>query len=173
MKVYLHDFRGIDGFSQQYKAMETWPMFEFQGQEIEFVHDVALDFFLERVGSDLRLTGSVLAVLRLGCSRCAEKFDHPITVTVSEHIPLDRDEDPDEQWGSSYLDGELDELDLSEYALLSILERLPLQPLCADDCRGLCPLCGQNLNQGTCSCRDEQVDPRLAVLSKLLKHDPE
>jgi uncharacterized protein len=45
---------------------------------------------------------------------------------------------------------------------------LPMKPLCKDDCKGLCPLCGANWNRDTCTCKAEWVDPRLAVLKKLL-----
>lgn len=172
MKISLQDFRGVDGLSRDITVSEPWPVLEFQGQEIEFSQDIAAEFNLERHGAELRLTGTVAALLRLACSRCTEKFDYPVRVKVSEQIPLDRGNDPDEQWGSSYLDSERNELNLSEYALLTVLEQLPLQPLCLPDCHGLCPECGQNLNQSACGCRSEQIDPRLAVLGKLLKHDP-
>lgn len=172
MKISLQDFRDVDGLSRNIAISEPWPVLEFQGQEIEFPQDIAAEFHLERHGAELRLSGTVSALLRLPCSRCAENFDLPVRVTASERIPLDRDNDPDEQWGSSYLDGERDELDLSEYSLLTVLEQLPLQPLCRATCQGLCPQCGQNLNQGTCDCLTERIDPRLALLSKLLKQDP-
>lgn len=44
----------------------------------------------------------------------------------------------------------------------------PSKMLCSEDCRGLCPLCGKDLNEGLCGCREETVDPRLAVLQQLL-----
>lgn len=169
MKVCLHDFRGTDGWVKPVQAREEWDGLEFQGQEIGFPGGVTLDLLLESHGSELQLTGTVSTVLSLVCSRCAERFEHPVRISVADRIPLNRSDDPEEQWGSSYLDSERDEFDLSEYALLLLLERLPLQPLCQADCRGLCPVCGQNLNQATCDCRTEASDPRLAVLAKLLK----
>ena len=44
----------------------------------------------------------------------------------------------------------------------------PSKMLCSEDCRGHCPLCGKDLNDGLCGCREETVDPRLAVLQQLL-----
>ncbi|MBR2405998.1 MAG: DUF177 domain-containing protein [Clostridia bacterium] len=44
----------------------------------------------------------------------------------------------------------------------------PSKVLCSDECRGLCPLCGKDLNEGSCDCRHETVDPRLAALQQLL-----
>ncbi len=51
-----------------------------------------------------------------------------------------------------------------ELALLA----LPMQPLCREDCQGLCPECGQNLNEATCDCEIDDIDPRLAALKALL-----
>jgi uncharacterized protein len=44
---------------------------------------------------------------------------------------------------------------------------LPMKPLCREDCKGLCPICGVNRNRETCSCRSEWVDPRMEALRKL------
>jgi uncharacterized protein len=50
---------------------------------------------------------------------------------------------------------------------------LPMQFVCRTDCRGLCPQCGQNLNETTCNCQAPSIDPRLAVLGKLLLKEEE
>jgi uncharacterized protein len=171
VKVCLHDFRGTEELVRDFRDVEKWPALEFQGQTVEFPGDVELDFHLEGHAGQLVLSGRVVARLRLACGRCAEWFDFPVDLKLSDEISLESADDPDEHWSSSYLDPKRDELDLTEYALLSIVERLPLKPLCRMDCRGLCPVCGQNLNLADCGCQSEQLDPRLAILGKLLKHD--
>lgn len=173
MKISLRDFRSADTDHRRVELKENWPALHFQGQTIEFPQGVAIDICLEHHHGVLQLSGSVSAMLRLGCSRCTAEFDFPVRASVADRIPLSRDEDPEEQWGSSYLNSEQDLLDLSEYALLAVLEQVPLQPLCRPDCRGLCPTCGQNLNEGDCECTVVDVDPRFAVLQKLLKKDSE
>jgi Predicted metal-binding, possibly nucleic acid-binding protein len=60
-------------------------------------------------------------------------------------------------------------LDLFSLVRDDILLELPVKHLCSDDCRGLCPTCGQNLNEGGCSCAKKAVDPRMAVLDELLQ----
>ena len=56
---------------------------------------------------------------------------------------------------------------LDEVVVTDLLLALPTKHLCREDCRGLCPHCGKNLNEGECGCRPD-VDPRLAVLEQLL-----
>lgn len=60
-------------------------------------------------------------------------------------------------------------LDLFSLVRDDILLELPIKHLCSDDCLGLCPKCGQNLNEGSCGCQKEAVDPRMAVLDELLQ----
>ncbi len=60
-------------------------------------------------------------------------------------------------------------LDLYELVRDDILLELPIKHLCSEDCLGLCPQCGQNLNLDKCSCKKQAVDPRMAVLDELLQ----
>jgi len=53
-----------------------------------------------------------------------------------------------------------------------MLLSIPIQALCRPGCKGLCPRCGRNWNDGPCDCRDEAVDPRLTVLTQLLQESP-
>ncbi|MBN1429305.1 MAG: DUF177 domain-containing protein [Anaerolineae bacterium] len=48
---------------------------------------------------------------------------------------------------------------------------VPIQTLCSPDCKGLCSQCGQNFNEGTCDCAEEDIEPRLASLRALLEED--
>jgi len=106
------------------------------------------------------------------CSRCLSLFDYPLTLSIEEeYFPitdvvsgtsLSLPEEP----GCFTID-ERHVLDLTEairqYALLVI----PMKPLCDEDCAGLCPTCGYNLNQGPCNCLPQQADPRRSKLNKL------
>ena len=110
--------------------------------------------------------------VKVTCSRCLSPFNCPVTLNIEEEyfpttdvvsgisIPL-----PDEP-GCFTID-EHHVLDLTEairqYALLAI----PMKPLCCQDCAGLCPHCGHNLNQGPCDCLPQQIDPRWSELNKL------
>ena len=63
---------------------------------------------------------------------------------------------------------ENDRLDLKELVLSDLLLNLPMKHLCREDCKGLCPKCGANLNEGECGCNRKPVDPRFAALRDLL-----
>ncbi|PKM62010.1 MAG: nucleic acid-binding protein, partial [Firmicutes bacterium HGW-Firmicutes-21] len=56
--------------------------------------------------------------------------------------------------------------DVSEFVQGSITLELPSRFMCSEDCKGLCPKCGHNLNESLCSCDKREIDPRLAILSE-------
>ena len=128
---------------------------------------------LMRTNRSILVKGELNAEIELSCSRCLVPFGCPLTINIEEEffpttdiitgssLPL-----PDEP-GDFTID-EYNILDLSEaireYALLTV----PMKPLCREDCAGLCFTCGGNLNQTSCNCSSESVDPRWSELSKLV-----
>ena len=63
-----------------------------------------------------------------------------------------------------------DQIDLGQLIHEQFQLALPMKPLCRSDCRGLCAVCGGNLNTAVCACAVAQNDPRFAVLKSLLNH---
>ena len=57
---------------------------------------------------------------------------------------------------------------LDELVEADLILSLPFKNLCREDCRGLCPICGKNLNEGLCGCRPQTADPRLEILRQLI-----
>jgi uncharacterized protein len=119
--------------------------------------------------ADVKVRGNA----ELECSRCLRRFDQPLEIAFSEEFFQTvvvntgaRLPPPDED--DAFLIDETHRLDLAdalrEYALLE----LPTAPRCDAACKGLCPVCGKNWNEGPCDCQPEQFDERLAGLSKLL-----
>ena len=106
-------------------------------------------------------------VMNLACDRCLADLERSFEEHFS-HI-LVRELSSDEDDGGDYIVVEGDTLDLDELILSDILLSLPTKFLCREDCKGLCPSCGKNLNFDSCECQKKQVDPRLAKLSELLK----
>ncbi len=112
--------------------------------------------------------------LELPCSRCLEPFRLPVAAPFDlRYLPAsavssdgEREVD-DEDLETSYYEN--DAIDLNGLMREQFYLALPMKPLCQDDCRGLCPQCGTNLNTGNCSCAPVWEDPRLAALKNLLK----
>jgi len=129
-----------------------------------------LSLHFEPDGSDVLVTGEIQARVPLTCSRCLESFPGLIRAAVdvtfsprpagADSVELGRD-DLDVDF---YVN---DQLDVSRVLETETSLALPMKPLCRDDCRGICTVCGGNRNLVTCTCEENRVDPRLAVLRDL------
>ena len=158
---------------------ETYPPGQFPGGEDQYriVEPVRMHLDVAKTGERFRLSGHVQTVLELPCSRCLEPFScavdvpfdlvyHPQTSNVGEG----EKEVEEEDLSTAFYDDQ--KIDLAQLMREQFYLALPMKPLCGDGCRGLCPVCGTNLNRGTCDCTREWEDPRLAVLKNMkLKAD--
>jgi uncharacterized protein len=146
---------------------------------------------LSRRGDRFHLKGRVTATLQLSCSRCLTPFPRPVDTAVDltyipEPMPVAAVKDapkapakgakaPTVEEDVELLDEDLDTayyrdhvLDLAEMLREQFYLSLPMQPLCRQDCHGLCPSCGIDRNVDTCQCKTEWIDPRLSVLQALV-----
>jgi len=99
------------------------------------------------------------------CDRCAKEFTELTSVPFESCIVDHLDNEDDEDY---FIVCEGDELDISELAVSVFILGFESKNLCSADCKGLCQICGANLNEQACNCKDESIDPRLEILSQLL-----
>lgn len=125
------------------------------------------------------IKGRIQGEVALPCTRCAEDS----VVTLDQDFE-EFEEYPENTPGTSAVDAGSGREPLEDVSVIqgengaSVLDlsallweefslALPIKPLCASDCRGVCPLCGKNLNEGPCGCSSDEGDPRLAALRHL------
>jgi uncharacterized protein len=120
----------------------------------------------------VRAAGKVEAVARFSCSRCLTEYDMPIssefTIFYTESKGVDLDEEvelSDEDLVSATYSG--DEIDLDPELAEQVLLEVPYKPLCSEECRGLCPQCGADLNKGECGCDRGEINLKMAALKKI------
>jgi len=116
--------------------------------------------------------GQVETVVPLECSRCLKTFKNKLTVNIEEEYfpsldvnsgtPLELPDEPD-----GFTIDEHHILDLSEAIRQNALLAIPMKPLCREDCAGLCPVCGKDLNKEQCGCDKGNIDPRWMKLADL------
>ncbi len=128
---------------------------------------------LMRTDRSILAKGTLHTEIELTCSRCLSLFSCPLTLNIEEEyfptsdtvtgasLPL-----PDEP-GCFTID-EYNILDLTEAIRQYALMATPMKPLCGEDCAGLCPTCGCNLNQASCNCPPKPADSRWSGLGKLV-----
>ena len=127
--------------------------------------EVQVDATLEWVTDGLLVTGVARGPFESECRRCLTTVRGEVAARFQELFEFEARE------GESYpIKGE--HIDLGPLVRETLLLELPLAPLCREDCAGLCPRCGADLNAGPCGCEPEDRDPRWAVLD-VLKGDAE
>jgi len=152
-------------------------------EDYRVVAPVSLGFTIHKDQDRFRLVGTLATTLELRCSRCLEPFAWPVNAAYDlRYLPEgagvpddedteDRELGEDDASATFYQD---DGIDLGDLMREQFYLALPMKPLCREDCKGLCPQCGTNLNTDTCQCQIRWEDPRLAGLKALIpdrKHD--
>ncbi len=142
------------------------------GSAPEFRDLVSGTIVLTGARAGIAAAGRLRTQATLACSRCTKQHKVRLDIEVSEECVLEDIDQPRAYQGAAsegspipILNG--NELDLSELVRQLLNLHLPPRSLCKPDCAGICPDCGQDLNEGTCECNRQAADARLAGLGDL------
>ena len=150
-----------------------------QSAEVIFPNPVRILGRLARVAEQIYFQGMIAGTMSAPCSRCVETATHDFEVETqimflppssagshegTEAVGLEDEPDIYEHDGMK--------LDLLPLVYDQVVLAFPVQPLCRPDCAGLCHICGGNLNEVSCACRTESVDPRFALLKNISLAEP-
>jgi uncharacterized protein len=127
---------------------------------------------IRKAGRSVLISGKLDTTLRLQCVRCLKEFSYPLSTNFEltlfplKEAPAEEETElGSEEMEASFFEG--GEIHLSEIACEQIFLEIPYQPLCSEDCKGLCPTCGQDLNLSSCGCAGEEVTSAFSDLKKL------
>lgn len=124
---------------------------------LAFVSPIEYDLTITRSGDNVWVAGPVRATLSLLCDRCLEQFAFAVesemniellprsAASTAAEVELQTDE-----MNLYYFEGE--EIDLDPYVFEEVMLNLPIKALCSEACKGICPVCGKNLNLELCHC---------------------
>lgn len=121
-------------------------------------------------GKGLLITAETRLSVMIPCDRCLEDVKREFELNCVKHVDvgLSDAELTEELDESNFIDGY--HLDVDKLLFHEILSSWPTKVLCREDCKGLCNVCGQNLNTGSCNCEDTGLDPRMSVVRDLFKN---
>jgi len=164
-----------DVLSEQHKPIDTevslesnevslqsgkYSIIEKQPVHIEIIHVK---------NKELVIKGSSRLVIEIPCDRCLETVAEGMDIEFSKDVDLDAtDAGQAECDEMNYIDGF--NLDVDQLLYNEILIGWPMKILCCEDCKGICNVCGQNLNEGACDCEDTSLDQRMSVVRDLFKN---
>ncbi len=163
-------------------AIWNEPMKEFH-VECQIVTPIRAEITLLPVQGGCLVRGKLTGHVVQNCDLCAEDaptiIDHEIDTFEAipgESIPFDNEEDENnDDFANALMDSETriivensaPKLDVALLCWEEFMLSLPMRPVCKENCQGLCPTCGINLNENSCACTQDEGDPRLAALRTL------
>lgn len=142
--------------------------------DVALLEAVAGELALIGTGRTVTLSGRLHTTARLICGACLRSFPQPLEFSVDEEFARVGPSEPPAGPGEAALGpddfvaavGADDTIDLSEVIRQHLLLALPIAPRCREDCRGLCPACGADLNAAPCGCPRRERDPRMDALAR-------
>ena len=142
------------------------PPEELAGGDVTFEGAAEFNGILENIGGALELSGEVCGSFSVPCARCMKITAQHYQVAISETFAHENAEGVDLDSVLTFVGTSIE---LDEAIWPNVLLSIGTKYLCQPDCKGLCSMCGADLNETTCSCDREDIDPRLAGLRDLLK----
>ena len=167
MRLDLRPILRTPGASLPFQFQMDLSGMDFYGAR-PFAHPVRVSGAVRNMAGALSLEGTAETTLELVCDRCLKPFSQDLALPVSTLLAEElEDEENDEivllEDGAA---------DLDEIFTTALVLSMDAKHLCSEDCKGLCPTCGADLNLGPCQCRKEP-DPRFAALAQLLDKENE
>ena len=161
MRLNLREIIHVPGASIPFEFSLDLTQEEFFG-EYPITRPVQVSGSVKNIADVLVLEGEAKSLLDLTCDRCMGRFSREKAVRLS--FLLAEELEGEEDGEIVLLD---DEIDVGDLAYTAFVLDMDTKHLCSEDCKGLCPGCGVNLNQEPCRCK-KQADPRWAALEQLL-----
>ena len=165
-----------DVLSDQHKTVEETVRLEMEEIRLQsgtypIISNEPVHVKVEHIrGKELLITAETRLSVMIPCDRCLEDVKREFELNCVKHVDvgLSDAELTEELDESNFIDGY--HLDVDKLLSNEILSGWPEKVLCKEDCKGLCPVCGQNLNTKSCDCEDTGLDPRMSVVRDLFKN---
>ena len=172
MNVNLFDVLTSVGNSATIDATLSYMKKVFYGEEITLTGKGSFKLIITCVAKDIVEIhcNPIICAVR-SCSRCLSEVEceYELSINRKVNVALNKVyiEDSSETDDISYIED--CNLDIDRLVLDELFTILPLSVLCKEDCKGICKVCGTNLNKSTCDCDQTVPDPRMAVFSDIFK----
>ncbi|MBS4536091.1 DUF177 domain-containing protein [Clostridium sp. D2Q-14] len=166
MKIDLSNL--IVGKYYQINLDSTIEINEIETEEnnIKLTKPIKINGGIYNTDDGIYLEAKVYFEFETNCSRCLKELIVEEEANLQYRIQIEEDEEIpfDEEIikASEYT------IDLTKPIISSILLSIPMKTICDENCKGICPQCGNDLNEGQCNCEDDNIDPRLAKLKELM-----
>jgi len=168
MNISIFQITEDEGLNIHHLYPEGEPL--LHSEESRLVGCAELFMQATRAGEEVRLAGRLEATVEMNCDRCLKSLTMPVDQSFDLlYLPPEKTSQEkelgDDDLSIAFYHDQV--IDIDDLVREQVELALPMARLCSEECRGLCPECGANLNEGDCPCSREQVDMRWSALKEL------
>ncbi|MBM7854403.1 uncharacterized protein JOC37_000776 [Desulfohalotomaculum tongense] len=172
MRISVKDLKKEIGLRERFELQKDLPPLELKGEVIKFLKPVRVSLEVINAGDYLDASGTITTEVELTCGRCLEAYRYPLKVDFNEHYyPVEGESETADIKDEEGVPFTGESVDIEPEVKSNIQLSIPMRQICSEECRGLCSQCGTNLNKERCSCKIDDIDPRMAVLKDLFQKD--
>ena len=152
MKIQLSKIISVPKYEETVEASINLNEIKLKGVSYPIREKSDFSIVFRNIGKDkISFSFETEVTLGIPCSRCLEEVSYPVSVQVMKEL-------------------DFSDLDLDILIFDEVVPKLPSKVLCKEDCKGLCPVCGTNLNKKECGCDRTVADPRMAAIQDIFKN---
>ena len=166
MELDISKIRSKHGSEKSFDL--TQPVEDIEEKKIHFLQPVHLQGSIRNLDGTLYLEGEAEILIERICDRCLNSYTQSMKVRIEENFYPEHKKVDDIDFRKTYNGNRL-ELDQAVHD--GVLLNIQINSVCREDCKGICPTCGKDLNEGPCSCETETIDPRMEILKNLVSEE--
>ncbi len=169
MFIEVSEIRNCPGEKFHFNLTERVEPITLGTDQIRFDNPLEITLDVFNTGKSLVLNGRIRGDAELVCSRCLEEYPFHLDTSFEEQFCHVSDvrllEDEGQKTEEMHIyDG--NRIKLDDIITENIVLGIPMKLVCRENCRGLCAVCGANLNKDECGCKTDDIDPRLSALKR-------
>lgn len=168
MLVDLNEVLKNDGKTMHIDVIPEVEVFASKMGEFPIVGKTPVSLHIQNRGNkELHIEGDTVVTLHIPCDRCLEEVPVSLELHIDKEVDMNQSDEErakalDELF---YIEGY--NLDVDKLVCSEMLVSWPSKVVCKEDCKGICPTCGTNLNLETCDCEPTDLDPRMAKIQEI------
>ncbi len=168
MTINISEILSNPSVIKNYDVEPTLDRVKLRRSSYQVAHKEPFVLSVSKDDGKVRLRGKTNIDLLIPCDRCLDEVVNHFDIDIDCYVVPNKEPDGIEDDEQSFMDGCI--LDVDKLITNEIVVALPTKVLCKEDCRGLCTVCGQNLNHGECNCDRKVLDPRMAAIQDIFKN---
>lgn len=170
MQINVSEILSTSGKSQSFQVEPGFQELPYSGNQYPVSRKEPFTLTVSNTGrKKIQVTGQTKISILIPCDRCLDDVSVEFPIEIDVTIDRNAEDDDEKEWNESILlEGSMLEVDMLVYD--EIAAHFPMKVLCKEDCKGICPVCGCNLNETSCDCDQFVPDPRMSAIRDIFNN---